>query len=69
MDGWNGRHVVVWVMVLESMVVEVVEVELPQEVVVLQLEVVEVRVWVGTAGWPCESWMPQWSQSCVGVQE
>ena len=56
-------------MVLEWMVVEVVVVELLQEVVELQLEVVEVPVWVETVGWPCESWMPQWIQSCVEDQE
>ena len=47
----------------------VVVVKLLKEVVALQLEVVEVQVWVETVGWPCESWMPQWSQSCVEVQE
>ena len=69
MYGRNDHHVVGWAVVLEWMVVEVVVVEHLQEVVALQLEVVEVQVWVETAGWPCESWMPQWSQSCVGVQE
>ena len=58
-----------WAVVLEWMVVEVVVVEQRQEVVALQLEVVEVQVWVETVGWPCESWMPQWIQSCVEVQE
>ena len=67
--GQNGHHVVGWAVVLEWMVVEVVVVEHLQEVVALQLEVVEVQVWVETVGWPCESWMPLWSQSCVEVQE
>ena len=69
MYGRNGHHGIVWAMVLEWMVVEVVVVELLQEVVALQLEVVEVPIWVETVGWPCESWMPQWSRSCVVVQE
>ena len=58
-----------WAVVLEWMVVEVVVVEHLQEVVVRWLEVVEVQVWVETVGWPYESWIPQWSQSCVEVQE
>ena len=54
----------------ECAVVEVVVVvELQQEVVAFRLEVVEVKVWVETAGLPCESWMPQWSRSCVVFQE
>ena len=58
-----------WAVVLEWMVVEVVVVEHLQEVVALQLEVIEVQVWVETVGWPCKFWMPLWSQSCAEVQE
>ena len=65
----NGHHVGDWAMVLALEVVEVVVVGLLQVAVVLQLEVVEVPVWVEAVGWLCESWMPQWIQSCVGVQE
>ena len=69
MGGWNGQQVVVWVVVLEWMAVEVVVVKLLKEVVALRLEVVKVQVWVEIVGWLCESWMPQWSRSCVEVQE
>ena len=51
------------------MVVEGVVGGLLQVAVALQLEVVEVQVWVEAVEWLCESWMPQWIQSCVGVQE
>ena len=66
--GQNGHHVGDSAMVLALKVVEVVVVGLLQVAVVLQLEVVEVLVWVEAVGWLCESWMPQWIQSCVGVQ-
>ena len=56
-------------MVLALKVVAVVVVELLQVAVVLQPEVVEVQVWVEAVGWLCESWMPQWIQSYVEVQE
>ena len=62
-------------MELEWMVVAKVVVELQREVVVLQLEVVmplevvKVLVLVEVVEWLCESWMPRWFQSCVGVQE
>ena len=56
-------------MELEWMVVVMVVVEHRLEVVVLQLEVVEVLVSVEVVEWLCESWMPRWFQSCVGVQE
>ena len=62
-------HVVEWTMELEWMVVVMVVVEHRLEVVVLQLEVVEVLVSVEVVEWLCESWMPRWFQSCVGVQE
>ena len=52
----------------EWLVVAKVVVELQQEVVVQQLEVVVVLVLVEVVEWQYEAGIPQWIQSCVGVQ-
>ena len=55
-------------MELEWLVVAKVAVELQQEVEVQRLEVVVVLVLVEVVEWQYEVGIPQWIQSCVGVQ-
>ena len=55
-------------MELEWLVVAKVAVELQQGVEVQRLEVVVVLVLVEVVEWQYEVGIPQWIQSCVGVQ-